>query len=348
MGESLRLITEQKAFVLSVLFLFFLDKVVIRGDKLKTYDVIIIGAGPAGLSAGIYAGRAMLDTLIIEQGPDGGQIVQTAEIENYPGSQLEESGPTLIDRMVAQAKKFGIEKVYDTVKEVSLDGKIKTVTGQRESYQAKTVIIAGGAKAKKIGCKGEEDYIGRGISYCGTCDAPFFRGLDVYVVGGGDAALEEAMYLTKFARQVTILHRRDVLRAAKSIQAKAFKTDKLKFLYHSVIKEVKGDGLLEAMVIENVKDGTVTEIKADPNDGTFGIFVFIGYSPATEIYQGKLNLSDKGYIITDEDMKTNIPGVFAAGDIREKSLRQVVTAAADGAIAAVQAEKYIEESEETA
>ncbi|MDF2656036.1 MAG: thioredoxin-disulfide reductase [Bacillota bacterium] len=315
---------------------------------MKTYDLIIIGGGPAGLSAGIYAGRAVLDTLIIEQAQDGGQILQTAEIENYPGSELEESGATLIDRMSAQVKKFGIEQVYDTVTEVSLEGKTKTVVCSRGTYQAKTVIIAGGATAKPIGCKGEDDFVGRGISHCGTCDGPFFRGLDVYVVGGGDAALEEAMYLTKFAKQVTVLHRRRILRAAKSIQDKAFKTDKLKFMYHTVIKEVKGDGILESMVLENVKDGTVTEVKADPNDGTFGIFVFIGYSPATEMYQGKLNLSDKGYIITDEDMKTNIAGVFAAGDIREKSLRQVVTAASDGAIAAVQAGKYIEESEETA
>lgn len=314
----------------------------------KIYDLIIIGAGPAGLAAGIYAGRAMLDTLIVEQAQDGGQILQTAEIENYPGSESEESGATLIDRMSAQVKKFGIEQVYDTVKDVLLEGKIKTVVGDRGSYQAKTVIIAGGATAKPIGCKGEEEFVGRGISHCGTCDGPFFRGLDVYVVGGGDAALEEAMYLTKFARKVTVLHRRRILRAAKSIQDKAFNHDKIHFMYHTVIKEVKGDGILESMVLENVKDGAVMEVKADPDDGTFGIFVFIGYTPATEIYQGKLNLNEKGYIITDEDMKTNIPGVFAAGDIREKSLRQVITAAADGAIAAVQAGKYIEESEETA
>jgi thioredoxin reductase (NADPH) len=314
---------------------------------MKQYDLIIIGAGPAGLSAGIYAGRAMLNALIIEQGQDGGQILQTAEIENYPGSELEESGATLIDRMSAQVKKFGIEKVYDTVKEVSLEGKIKTVLCDRESYQAKTVIIAGGATAKPIGCIGEDEFRGRGISFCGTCDAPFFKGLHVYVVGGGDAALEEAIYLTKFARKVTIIHRRRVLRAAKSIQEKAFNNEKIDFMYHTVIKEVKGDGLLESMILENVKDGSITEIKADPNDGTFGIFVFIGYNPATEIYRGKLNLNEKGYIITDEDMKTNIEGVFAAGDIREKSLRQVITAAADGAIAAVQAGKYIEETEQS-
>ncbi len=314
---------------------------------MKVYDLIIIGAGPAGLSAGIYAGRAMLDTLIIEQGQEGGQILQTAEIENYPGSELEESGATLIDRMTAQITKFGIEKVYDTVKEVSLEGQVKTVLCDRGSYQAKTLIIAGGATAKPIGCVGEEEFLGRGISHCGTCDGPFFRGLEVFVVGGGDAALEEAIYLTKFAKKVTVLHRRRILRAARSIQEKAFKNEKIDFMYHTVIKEVRGDGLLESMTVTNVKDGSETEINADTNDGTFGIFVFIGYKPATELYQGKLELDEKGYIITDVDMKTNVKGVYAAGDIRQKSLRQVITAAADGAIAAVQAGKYIEEEVET-
>lgn len=311
---------------------------------MKVYDLIIIGAGPAGLSAGIYAGRAMLDTLIIEQGPDGGQIIQTAEIENYPGSPLEESGESLIARMTAQVEKFGIEKINDTVKAVSLEGGVRTVTCERGSYQARTLIIAGGAKAKSIGCVGEEEFVGRGISHCGTCDGPFFKGLHVYVVGGGEAALQEAVYLTKFAKKVTVIHRRRVLRATKIMQDKAFKHEKIDFMYHTVIKEVRGDGLLESMIVENVKDGSVTEIKADPSDGTFGIFVFIGFNPATEIYQGKLNLNEKGYIVTDEDMKTNVDGVFAAGDIRDKSLRQVITATADGAVAAVQAGKYIEET----
>lgn len=314
---------------------------------MKVYDLIIIGAGPAGLSAGIYAGRAMLDTLIIEQGQDGGQIVQTAEIENYPGSDAVESGPTLVDKMIAQIDKFGIEKIYGTVKEVLLDQKIKTVICDNASYQAKALIVAGGASIKPIGCKGEETFLGRGLSHCGTCDAPFFKGLEVYVVGGGDTALEEAGYLTKFARKVTVIHRRDEFRAAKSIQEKAFKNEKIHFIYDTIIKEVKGDGLIESMILENVKDGSITEIKADPNDGTFGIFGFIGYKPATEIYQGKLTINDMGYIVTCENMKTNVEGVFAAGDIREKTLRQVVTAAADGAIAAVQAGKYVDELDET-
>lgn len=309
---------------------------------MKIYDLIIIGAGPAGLAAGIYAGRAMLDALIIEKDYDGGQILQTAEIENYPGSIGAESGATLIDRMSEQVKKFGVEKMNDTVEEVSLEGEIKEIKCKSGTYQGKSVIVSGGASPSPIGCKGEEEFKGRGVSYCATCDGPFFRNLQVYVIGGGDAALEEALYLTKFAKKVTIIHRRRELRAAKSIQEKALKNDKIDFMYHTVIKEIRGDGIIEEMTLENVKDGSLTEIKADANDGTFGIFVFIGYKPKSDIYEGKLDM-EKGYILTDENMKTNVSGVFAAGDIRVKSLRQVVTAVADGAIAAVQAERYIEE-----
>ncbi len=310
---------------------------------MKTYDLIVVGAGPAGLTAGIYAGRAMLDTLVIEQGQDGGQILQTAEIENYPGSDTVESGATLVDKMTTQVAKFGIEKIYDTVKDVHLDGTIKSVICERATYQARTVIIAGGATARPLGCVGEDKFFGRGLSHCGTCDGPFFRGLEVFVVGGGDTALEEAVYLTRFVKKVNLVHRRDEFRAAKSIQDKALKNEKITVLYNTVIKEIKGADFIETVVLENVKDGTITERNAEAqNGGTFGVFVFTGYNPATALYQDKLNISEQGYLITDEDMKTNIPGVYAAGDIREKTLRQVVTAAADGAIAAVQAEKYID------
>ncbi len=308
----------------------------------KVYDVIILGAGPAGLSAALYAGRARLSTLVIEKGQDGGQITQTSEIENYPGSLEEESGPTLIDRMSAQVKKFGAERVMDTITGVELEGEIKTITCINGKYQSKTVIIATGASPMLIGCPGEKEFTGKGVSYCATCDAAFFEDFEVYVVGGGDSAVEEALYLTKFARKVTIIHRRDQLRAAKSIQEKAFSNPKVEFLWDSVVKELKGDGILESMVIENVKTKELTEILADEEDGTFGVFVFIGFKPLTELFEGKVNM-ENGYIPTDDNMKTNVPGVFAAGDLRVKSLRQVVTAAADGAIAAVQAEKYLEE-----
>lgn len=311
---------------------------------LMMFDTIIIGSGPAGLSAALYAGRAMLKTLIIEKENDGGQILQTAEIVNYPGAIQEESGATLIARMATQASNFGVEKVYDEVVSISLSGEVKEVRCKRETYQAKTVIIAGGAAPMSIGCKGEKELIGRGISHCATCDGAFFRGLDVYVVGGGDAALEEAIFLTKFAKKVTIIHRRQGLRAAKTIQEEAKANDKISFMLDTVVKEIRGDGIVEAMVLEHVVDGSTTEIKANPDDGTFGIFVFIGYKPETVMYEGMLNL-EQGYILTDENMKTNVDGVFAAGDIRVKSLRQVVTAVADGAIAAVQAEKYVEQQE---
>lgn len=309
---------------------------------MKIYDLIIIGAGPAGLSAGIYAGRAMLDTLIIEKDLEGGQILQTSEIENYPGSLDIESGPTLIDRMIEQVKKFGVNKVRDTVVDVALDGEIKVVRCDKETYHAKTIIIAGGAAAVPLGIEGEEKFRGRGLSYCATCDGPFFRGLDVYVVGGGDSAIQEALYLTKFAKKVTVIHRRQELRAAKSIQEKAFKNERIDFMLDTVIKEIHGNDVIEGMTLENVKDGKITEIKADLNDGTFGVFGFVGYKPKSELFSGKLHM-ENGYIITDEDMHTNIPGVFASGDIRKKSLRQVATAVADGAIAAVQADKYLEE-----
>lgn len=306
----------------------------------KIYDTVIIGAGPAGLSAGLYAGRARLTTLIIEKSREGGQIVNTAEIANYPGSIDDESGPSLIDRMKHQAKQFGAETVYDTVQEVELDGAVKKIKCQGDTYRARTVILANGATPTLIGCPGEKDFTGRGVSYCATCDGAFFEDFEVYVVGGGDSAVEEAIYLTRFARKVTIIHRRNELRASKSIQEKAMANPKIAFLWDSVVKELKGEELLDTMIVENVKTGELTEIKADPEDGMFGVFVFIGFKPATGLYEGKLDM-DNHYILTDDNMHTNIPGVFAAGDMRSKILRQVVTATADGAIAATQAEKYL-------
>ncbi|MCF6466631.1 thioredoxin-disulfide reductase [Clostridium sp. Cult2] len=306
------------------------------------YDVVIIGAGPAGLAAGLYASRARLKTLILEKEKAGGQIVSTAEVANYPGSIENATGPTLVARMVEQAEEFGAERVLDTIKEIDLEGKVKVLKGEKGEYQAKTVIIATGANPRPIGCPGEKELTGRGVSYCATCDAAFFEDMEVFVVGGGDTAVEEGMYLTKFARKVTIIHRRDELRAAKSIQEKAFNNEKMDFMWDSVVEEIKGDGIVESMVVKNVKTGELTEIFADEDDGTFGIFPFIGFIPATELFKGKITL-ENGYIPTDADMKTSLPGVFAAGDVRVKSLRQVVTATADGAIAAVQAEKYINE-----
>jgi len=307
----------------------------------KTYDVIILGAGPAGLAAGLYAGRSRLDTLIIEKGQDGGQIAITNEIENYPGQELEgETGPSLVARMTEQAKKFGAERVSDVMKSVDLSGDVKKVTGNKGEYLAKAVILATGAFPRPIGCKNEAKFVGKGISFCATCDAAFFEDFEVFVVGGGDSAVEEAMYLSKFARKVTIIHRRDELRAAKSIQEKAFANPKLHFMWDSVVEEADGDELLSKMVIKNTKTGELTTVEADEEDGMFGLFGFIGLLPNTKLYDGAVDM-ENGYIRTDDNMHTNLPGVFAAGDLRVKSLRQVVTAAADGAIAAMQAEHYI-------
>ena len=305
------------------------------------YDVIVLGAGPAGLTAGLYAGRSRLKTLIIEKGQDGGQIAITNEIENYPGQVEGDSGPSLIARMTKQCEHFGVERVSDMIKEIQLTGPVKKLIGVKGEYEAKCVIIATGAFPRPIGCKNEGKFVGKGISFCATCDASFFQDLEVYVVGGGDAAVEEAMYLTKFARKVTIIHRRDELRAAKSIQEKAFKNEKLHFMWNTVVDEVDGeDDILSKMIVKNTKTGELTTIEADEDDGLFGLFGFIGLLPKSDLFEGVIDM-DKGYIKTDDNMHTNVEGVYAAGDIRVKSLRQVVTAAADGAIAAMQAEKYI-------
>lgn len=307
------------------------------------YDVIIIGGGPAGLSAGLYAARARMNTLIIEKEGAGGQIATTDEVANYPGSIAGATGPLLTARMVEQAEEFGAVRVSDEIKEVDFSGKIKVLKSDKAEYQAKSIIIATGAVPRPMGVPGEKELTGRGVSYCATCDAPFFEDLEIFVIGGGDSAVEEAMYLTKFARKVTIVHRRDELRAAKSIQEKAFKNEKMAFMWDTVVEEVKGKGILESIVFKNLKTGELNEVFPDEEDGAFGIFVFVGYLPATKLFDGLIDM-ENGYIKTDDNMKTKIDGVFAAGDNRVKSLRQVVTATADGAIAAVQAEKYIDDN----
>lgn len=307
----------------------------------RIYDVIIIGAGPAGLSAALYAGRSKLDTLLLEKSKAGGQIATTHDVENYPGAIEDTTGPRLVARMVEQAKNFGVDIVYDDVKEVTLEGDVKEIVGHKAAYKGKTVIVATGAEPRKLGFPGEAELTGKGISYCATCDAAFFEDLPVYVIGGGDTAVEEGLYITKFARKVYVVHRRDELRAVKSIQERAFANDKMEILWNSVVKEVTGDGLVERMVLKDTVTGEETEILADEDDGTFGIFVLVGYLPETDIFKGQLELDSAGYIPTNDNMETNIAGVYAAGDVRVKALRQVVTATGDGAIAATQAEKYI-------
>ncbi|MFV0518957.1 MAG: thioredoxin-disulfide reductase [Lachnospirales bacterium] len=308
----------------------------------KIYDIVVVGAGPAGLACGLYAGRAKLDVLLLERKAVGGQIVITDEIENYPGAPHHSTGPSLIAQMKEQAEGFGAVIEKDDIISFDFSQKIKVLKSADKEYKAKAVVVANGGSPKLIGCKGEKELTGKGVSYCATCDANFFEELEVFVIGGGDSAIEEAMYLTKFARKVTVVHRRDELRAAKSIIDKAFANEKMHFMWDTVVEEIKGDGIVESVVFKNVKTNETTEYFADEDDGTFGIFPFIGFDPVSKIYEGTLDM-EGGYIKTDDDMNTNIEGVFAAGDVRVKSLRQVVTAAADGAIACVSAEKYINE-----
>jgi len=314
----------------------------------RIIDVAIIGAGPAGLSAGLYAGRAKLDTVIFEKDRVGGQIVTTQEVANVPGSlfnegSVETTGPKLIARMVDQAEEFGAERVMDEIVDVVLDGEIKILKGKKAEYKARTVILAAGAFPRKLGVPGEKELTGKGVSYCATCDGPFFTDLDVFVVGGGFSATEEGMYLTKFAEKVTILVRDDKFSCAQSVVDKVEKNEKIEVMYNTEITEIKGDGMVESCILRNRVTGEETEHFADEEIGTFGIFPFIGFQPDTTIFKDKIELDKWGYIVTDETMATNIEGVYAAGDIRPKQLRQVVTAASDGAIAATMAEKYIEE-----
>lgn len=303
------------------------------------YDIIVIGGGPAGLTAGLYAGRSKLKTLIIEKDVAGGQISGTAFVENYPGSIENPTGMGLSERMEEQAKKYA-EVVFENVKEVNLEGEVKTVKTDSNEYQAKVIIISTGAKHRSLDVPGEKEFANRGVSYCATCDGPFYQGLDIYVVGGGDSALEEANYLTRYGKSVTIIHRRDEFRASGVVVDNVKNNPKIKFEYDSVVKEIRGDKEVEELVLENVKTKEEKIIKNE--DGSpIGVFVFIGNIAQTEIFEGKIKM-ENGYIITDEDMKTEIEGVFAVGDTRKKTVRQAVTAASDGCIAAVVANRYLE------
>lgn len=309
----------------------------------ELYDVIILGGGPAGLTAGLYAGRGGLKTLLLEKGQDGGQIALTAELENYPGQLLEgETGLSLAGRMAEQCRRFGVERAADTIQSVRLDGPVKELTGERGTYRSRAVILATGAAPRPIGCENEARFVGQGISFCATCDGALFRGLEVYVAGGGDSAVEEAVYLTRFARKVTVIHRRDRLRAAQSIQDKVFSEPKITFLWDSVVQRLDGGGALSKVTVKNVKTGALTSIEASQADGMLGLFAFIGYLPNSQLFEGMLDM-ENGYIRTDENMCTNLPGVYAAGDIRAKNVRQAVTAAADGAIAAIQASRFLQQ-----
>lgn len=302
------------------------------------YDLIIIGGGPAGLTAGLYAGRSKLKTLIIEKDVAGGQISGTDMVENYPASIENASGMELAERMQKQAEEF-CEIVFDEVVDVSLEGKIKKVKTNSKEYDAKTIIISTGSSARKLDVPGEKEFASMGVSYCATCDGPFYQGMDIFVVGGGEAALEEALYLTNFGRKVTIIHRREGLRASQFVIDKCNENPKISFELNYVVDEIKGDSEAKELVLKSTQTGEKKILKSS-DDGPIGIFVFVGSIPQTLLFAEEIKMK-KGYIITDEDMKTNVEGVFAVGDIRVKKVRQMVTAVSDGCIAAQMSYKYL-------
>lgn len=316
-----------------------------REEMQKIYDLLIIGGGPAGLSAGVYAGRAKLKTAIIEKGDFGGQTSTTSEIVNYPGIR-KTSGPALIEEMRLQNEDFGVEFIKTEVTSVDFSGEVKTVKTINGEFQARAVIIATGASARKLGFPGEAEFTGRGVAYCSTCDGEFFEGLEVFVIGAGFAAAEEAMYLTRFASKVTIIAREPEFTCAPSIADKVFANDKIEVKFNTELLEISGDEMIKRARFVNNVTKEEWEYQAKEEDGTFGVFVFIGYQPKTELFKGHVEMDGAGYILTNDDMQTNVKGVYAAGDLRPKSLRQVITAVADGAIAATDAGKYVSEEKE--
>ncbi len=302
----------------------------------KTFDIIILGGGPAGLSAAIYAARSSAKTAIIDISMLGGQPSNYLELENYPGfSKI--GGYDLMEKFEEHADMFGIQKFpMEEIQSVDLTSEIKTVTTLNGEFKAKSIIIATGAQSKKLGVEGEKEFVGRGVSYCAVCDGAFYKDKVVAVVGGGNAAVEEAGYLTKFASKVYLIHRRDELRADKIVQERAFKNEKLEFIYDTVVNKINGDGVVKSATIENVKTHEVKDLAID------GIFPYIGFEPNADLFAGQVKQDKNGFIIVDEAMQTSVKGVYAIGDVRVTPLRQVITAAADGAIAAVYAGRYIE------
>lgn len=307
-----------------------------RETRLSNYDTIIIGGGPAGLSAGIYAMRSRLNAVLLEKFMPGGQMMITDFVENYPGFPSGIGGPDLSAEMEKQARALGLEILSSEVVSADLLGQEKIIVTSGGEMRAPTVIIAAGASPRWLGCPGEEHLIGRGVSSCATCDGAFFRDKEIAVVGGGNTALQDSIFLTRFASKVTLIHRRSAFRATKILQERAARNPKIDMVLDSIVVEVNGNIKVEGITVESVKDRSRRTIRVD------GVFVLIGTDPNTEFVKGQIVLDPSGYIITDEEMRTNVPGVFAAGDCRRKSLRQMVTAASDGAISAVSAEHYIE------
>ncbi len=306
----------------------------------NNYDLIILGSGCAGLSAAIYAGRAKLRTLILENSLFGGQASITNQVANYPGTP-DISGFQLMELMLSQAKSFGAELITAPVNEVLLSGELKEVKTSSGSFKSLAVIIAAGGSPKKLGFDGEEKFKGKGIGYCATCDGFFFQSKDIFVIGGGNSAAEEALYLTRFGKKVTVLVRKDAFRCAPYLADQVMQHPKIEVLFNTELIRAFGDDTLKGAEIKNNKTGESFTYNVSAEDGIFGIFVFVGYKPNSELFSGQVALDENGYVIAGEKMETNLPGVYAAGDIRPKELRQLVTAAADGAIAATEAEKYV-------
>lgn len=308
----------------------------------RIYDVIIIGAGPAGMTAGVYASRGNLDTLMIERGVPGGQMADTEDVENFPGFE-HILGVDLSNKMFEHAKKFGTEYAYGDVKGITLDGDYKTVKAGDKEYTTKTIIITTGAIYRKLGAPGEAELTGRGVSYCAVCDGAFFRDREIVVIGGGDSAVEEGIYLTKFAKKVTVIHRRGELRAQKIIQDRAFANEKMDFIWNNTVESFNAEaGKIGSVTLKNTENGDITEHETE------GAFVYIGMDPLSGPFESLGIVDEEGYIPSDENMRTEIPGIYSAGDIRVKELRQIVTATGDGSIAAEQAQKFVEEVNEKA
>jgi len=305
--------------------------------KDKVLDLIIVGGGPAGLTAGLYGGRARLDTILLESALSGGQMVTTDAIDNYPGFPRGVTGADLARLMEEQARAFDCAIIGEMATEVEVEGEVKTVRTGQNHYHGRALILCPGTEYRKLGIPGEEGFTGRGVSYCATCDAPFFKDSKIVVVGGGDSALSEALFLRKFARQITIIHRRDSLRAARIYQERAFAEPKIDFLWDSVVEEIGGNGAVEKVVVRNVKTHEIRDIQTE------GVFMFIGVTPRTAFLRNSVELDEQGYIVTDDACRASTGGVFAAGDARKSFLKQIATAVGDGATAAFAAEKYLEE-----
>ena len=301
----------------------------------EEYDVIIVGGGPAGLTAGLYTSRARLSSLLLEKGVMGGQIVEAELVENYPGFAEGISGMELSQLMHQQATKYGLKTIIAEVTGIELQDEQKVIKTTKGNFTAKAVIIASGSERQKLGVPGEKELTGKGVSYCATCDAPFFTDQPIAIVGGGDAAITEALHLAKFASRVTVIHRRDQLRATRILQEKAFSEPKIEFLWSTVVDEIEGKDVVERLKLRQVITGAKSALDVA------GIFVSIGLKPNTDYLKGVLPLDDLGHIITNENMETEIPGIFAAGDVRHNSARQAICAAGDGATAAHYAQKFI-------